>query len=306
MIKDAGDDPDVTDGLAIGAQVRETPGRFEIEAGAGVGTVTSPGLSVAPGSPAVNPVPREAILRELKAGAPGGATVTILAPGGEELARKTLNPRLGIVGGISILGTTGRVEPWSVEAMRESLVPQLDVARARGRRSLVFVLGAKGRRLAEAAGFDSEAIVETGNELGWMLEQAVARGFESVTVRGHVGKLAKLAAGIYDTHSREADARLVTLAAFAGACGVPAEGVRRILRMATAEEAAAFLVELGAGDALEEVAREAAVRARERYELDVRVVILNWEGAVLADSGFEAGPPREADLGSTADSGSPS
>ena len=105
--------------------------------------------------------------------------------------------------------------------MRESLVPQLDVAVAQGRTDLVFVLGSKGRRLAVEAGVDERDVVETANEVGWMLEQAAERGFRTVTLRGHVGKLVKLAAGIFDTHSRVADARLVTLAAYAGAGGVP-------------------------------------------------------------------------------------
>ncbi len=284
VIKDAGDDPDVTDGLAIGARVEDSPGIFAVKAGAGVGTVTLPGLPIPPGEPAVNPVPRAAILDELARMRPGGATVTILAPGGEELARKTLNPRLGIVGGISILGTTGRVEPWSVEAMRDSLLPQLDVALAQGRTDLVFVLGSKGRALAAKAGADERALVETANEIGWMLERAAERGVTSVTLRGHVGKLVKLAAGIFDTHSRLADARLVTLAAYAGAAGTPAEEVRSILQATTADIAAARLIELGRADVLRDVAAAAAAACRERYGLPVEVVLLDRDGVELARS----------------------
>lgn len=284
VIKDAGDDPDVTHGLAIGARVDDTPGVFAVRGGIGVGTVTLPGLPVAPGGPAINPVPREAILSELRRRLPDGATVTISAPGGEALATKTLNPRLGIVGGISILGTTGRVEPWSVEAMRDSLVPQLDVALAQGRTELTFVLGSKGRRLAVAAGTDERDVVETANELGWMLERAAERGVGRVSLRGHVGKLVKLAAGIFDTHSRVADARLVTLAAYAGAGGVPAEEIRTILGMTTADLAAAHLLGLGRADVLAEVASVAATACRERYGLPVDVVLLDRDGVVLAAS----------------------
>jgi cobalt-precorrin-5B (C1)-methyltransferase len=255
--------------------------------GEGVGQVTLPGLSVEVGLPAINPAPREAIRGELRRLRPTGATATILAPGGEVLGARTLNPRLGIVGGISILGTTGRVEPWSVEAMRDSLKPQLDVARALGRTSLVFVVGAKGRRLAVDAGFAGDDVVETANELGYMLEQAAERGFREITVRGHVGKLVKLAARIFDTHSRVADARLVTLAAYAGAGGLPAKEIRAMLAMTTADLAAKRLLELGRRDVLVEVARAAATACRERYGLEVRVVMLDREGGLLASSDEE-------------------
>jgi cobalt-precorrin-5B (C1)-methyltransferase len=194
---------------------------------------------------------------------------------------------LGIEGGISILGTTGRVEPWSVEAMRDSLAPQLDVARALGRREVVFVLGSKGRRLAQEAGTDPRDVVETGNELGWMMEQAAERGFGRVTVRGHVGKLVKLAAGIFDTHSRLADGRLVTLAAYAGAGGVAPAEIRALLGMTTADLAAQRLLELDRADVLREVALAGAAACRRRYGLPVRLVLLDRDGALLADSGWE-------------------
>ncbi len=283
VVKDAGDDPDVTNGLAIGAYVENTPGVHAVKAGEGVGVVTLPGLAIEPGAPAINPAPRDAILGELRRSRPAGATATILAPGGEDLARRTLNPRLGIVGGISILGTTGRVEPWSVEAMRDSLVPQLDVAAARERSDLVFVLGSKGRRLAESAGADPRDVVEVANEVGWMLERAAERGFVGVTVRGHVGKLVKLAAGIFDTHSRVADARLVTLAAYAGAAGVAPDEIQGMLAMTTADLAAARLNELGRADVLSTVAAAASAACRERYGLPVRVVLLDRDGVVLGE-----------------------
>jgi len=284
VTKDGGDDPDVTDRLRIGAEVYRTEDGFSIEAGEGVGRVTLPGLAVEPGQPAVNPVPRESILEEVRHRLPLGATVRLHVPGGEKAARRTLNPRLGIIGGISILGTTGRVEPWSVEAMRDSLLPQLDIAGARGRSKLVFVLGSKGRRLAVEAGFPEENIVEVANEIGWMLGQAAQRGFRGVTVRGHVGKLAKLAAGIFDTHSRTADGRLVTLAAYAGAAGVDPEDIRRILAQTTAEAAASHLVELGRTDALYEMARAGAASCTGRYAIPVRLVVLDRAGNILADS----------------------
>jgi cobalt-precorrin-5B (C1)-methyltransferase len=298
VVKDAGDDPDVTHGLAIGASVEETPGVFMVRGGVGVGTVTLPGLPVDPGEPAINPVPREAILGELRRAFPQGATATIHAPGGEELAGRTLNPRLGIVGGISILGTTGRVEPWSVEAMRESLEPQLDVAAARGRTDLVFVLGSKGRRLAVRAGTPEEDVIEVANEVGWMLERAAEHGFRSVTVRGHVGKLVKLAAGMFDTHSRVSDARLVTLAAYAGVAGLTPEQIRTILGMNTADQAARHLAAMGRGDVLALVAEAGARACADRFGLPVRLVMVDREGNVVGESGISAsanGDPLSGD-----------
>ena len=159
------------------------------------------------------------------------------------------------------------------------------MAVARGRTDPVFVVGSKGRRLAVEAGADDADIVETANEVGWMLEQAAERGFARVTVRGHVGKLVKLAAGIFDTHSRVADARLVTLAAYAGALGVPADEIRAMLGMTTADLAAARLLELGRADVLREVAAVAARACTERYGIEVRIVLLDRDGSVLAAAG---------------------
>jgi cobalt-precorrin-5B (C1)-methyltransferase len=185
--------------------------------------------------------------------------------------------------------------------MRESLAPQLEVAAALGRTDLVFVLGSKGRRLAVDAGVDDRDVVETANEVGWMLEQAAERGFRRVTVRGHVGKLVKLAARIFDTHSRVADARLVTLAAYAGAAGVDTAEVRAILAATTADLAAQRLQELGRADVLADVARAGAQACRERYGVAVAVVLLDREGRLLAQASSDGDPAVFSD-----DPGTPS
>jgi cobalt-precorrin-5B (C1)-methyltransferase len=150
-------------------------------------------------------------------------------------------------------------------------------------------VGSKGRRLAVDAGADDADIIETANEVGWMLEQAAERGIGRVTVRGHVGKLVKLAAGVFDTHSRVADARLVTLAAYAGALGVPADEIRALLGMTTADLAATRLLELGRRDVLREVAAVGARAATQRYGIEVRIVLLDRDGNVLAQA-----VPRDA------------
>ena len=173
VVKDAGDDPDVTNGVQIVACViGRLDGHFSVDGAEGVGRVTLEGLPVKPGEAAINPVPLKYILGEAERVLPRGADVTISIPEGEELASQTFNPRLGIIGGLSVLGTTGRVEPWSSAAYQESLLPQLDIARAAGVKRPVLVPGAKGERAALAAGCDQKAIVQTGNFTGMMLAAA--------------------------------------------------------------------------------------------------------------------------------------
>ncbi|MBE3581703.1 MAG: cobalt-precorrin-5B (C(1))-methyltransferase [Thermoanaerobacteraceae bacterium] len=232
VIKDAGDDPDITHGAAV--QVRARPGGrgITLKAGRGVGKVTLPGLAVPVGEPAINPVPRAMIFAAVRDFIPEGEGVelTISIPGGEELARRTLNPHLGIVGGLSILGTTGIVEPMSEEALRVSLLPQIDVARAAGFRAIVLTPGRRGQRQAvEGYGLPERAVILSGNYIGDLLKACAERGLKKVLLWGGVGKLVKVAGGIFNTHSRTADARREIVAARAAAWGLPPEGVQAIL-----------------------------------------------------------------------------
>ncbi|MEK7822409.1 MAG: cobalt-precorrin-5B (C(1))-methyltransferase CbiD, partial [Planctomycetota bacterium] len=175
-----------------------------IDGGEGVGRVTKPGLRVPPGQAAINPVPRDMIQ---SAAAPllkkwSGLEVTISVPGGEELARKTFNPRLGILGGISIIGTTGIVRPMSQEALKDSITACLDVARALGHETTVLVPGNLGERACQRNfKLPQEQVVEMGNFLGFTLVEAAKRGFRRIILAGHPGKLAKLLRGDLDTHS---------------------------------------------------------------------------------------------------------
>lgn len=290
VVKDAGDDPDVTDGLTIFAEARPAPAGIVLRGGEGVGVVTRPGLPVPVGEPAINPVPRRLILREVAAVLPPGrgAEVTISVPGGAEVAARTFNPRLGIVGGISILGTTGVVKPMSEEAYRESLGCAVDVAVAEGRRELVFVPGRTGEKLAVQLGFPVEVVLQISNFVGYMLERAAAAGARAVLLLGHLGKLLKVAGGIFHTHSRVADARGEILAALAAAEGAPPPLVARLLGTSTVEEAVPLLRAAG----LERVFAAAAARASRRAEdfvrgkLRVGTVLLGRDGEVL---GYDAG-----------------
>lgn len=213
--KDGGDDPDNTHGILISStvEITEEP-RVIIKGGEGVGIVTRRGLPVLPGKAAINPVPEMMIKKEvsevLQAGK--GAIVTISVPEGEIIAKKTFNPRLGIVGGISILGTTGIVEPMSEEAFKDSLALDLKMTAADGLKKLVLVPGNHGRDMAHGFfGIAKKKIVKTSNYIGFMLEKCVEAGIGKVLIIGHMGKLIKLAGGIFNTHSKVADGRMEIL-----------------------------------------------------------------------------------------------
>jgi cobalt-precorrin-5B (C1)-methyltransferase len=211
--KEAGDDPDITQGVLVVARVSWCAG-YDImyEAGEGVGRVTKLGLSIPPGEPAINPGPRDMIRAAIREVTDRGVCVRISIPGGEELAKKTFNPRLGIVGGLSVLGTTGRVRPFSCQAIRCSVACELDVARAAGITHPVLVPGHIGERSARRhLNLIEDQLIEVGNEWGFVLEGLNKYNFEHVLLWGHPGKLAKLAHEEWDTHSsRSASAVEIT------------------------------------------------------------------------------------------------
>ncbi|MHB1390068.1 MAG: cobalt-precorrin-5B (C(1))-methyltransferase CbiD [Thermoleophilia bacterium] len=282
VIKDAGDDPDITNGVRIIACVTAAlDGRFPVDGAEGVGRVTLPGLAVKTGRAAINPVPLKYIRKEARRVLPRGAEVVISIPAGEELARKTFNPRLGILGGLSILGTTGRVEPWSSVAYQESLLPQLDVALAAGVRRPVLVPGAKGERAALGAGFKPGAIVHAGNYFGMMLAAAKERGFKRVTLVGHAAKLAKIARGDFDTHSRHSAMPLDVLAASATAMGLSARRVAAMRLLPTTEAAIRRLQRTHDLQVLDDVAGRVAAAVRREYHIQADIVLTDGGGRVV-------------------------
>jgi cobalt-precorrin-5B (C1)-methyltransferase len=211
--KDAGDDPDITQGVLVVARVAWGAGQdIMFAAGEGVGRVTKHGLTIPPGEPAITPGPRAMIRSALAEVTGRGVCVTISIPGGEELAKKTFNPRLGIVGGLSVLGTTGRVRPFSCQAIRCSVACELDVAKAAGITHPVLVPGHIGERSARRhLKLREDQLIEVGNEWGFVLDGLEKYNFEHVLLWGHPGKLAKLAAEEWDTHSsRSASAVEIT------------------------------------------------------------------------------------------------
>jgi len=286
VIKDAGDDPDVTDGLAIHAEARRAGEGIHIKAGEGVGVVTRPGLPCPPGRPAINPGPMAMIKSEVGGVLPPGCGVeiTISVPGGEAVAPRTMNPRLGIKGGISILGTTGIVEPMSEEAWKYSLALQVSQAAALGHTSLVLTPGRKGAGWAvQKYGLPVDAVVCMGNFVGYMLEQCVYRGVKRVLLFGHQGKLVKVAAGIFHTHSRVADARLETVVAHAALAGAKRDVLKRLWSSVTVEETAGILQSAGLGFLFDRLAALASRRAaaHARGCLQVGTVLTSLEGEIL-------------------------
>ena len=214
-----------------------------------------------------------------------GVEIMLSIPGGEELAARTLNPQLGIVGGLSVLGTTGVVEPMSAAAFWRSLIPQLDVARALGHRRVVLVPGKMGRRHAlRLLPMAPEAVIVTGNFIGQLLQACVAKGIEEAVLCGHIGKLVKVAGGIADTHSSVADARREVLVAHAALAGLPLAVLRELMGHNTAEESAGFLQNRGFAFVLVSVAEAVAAKAAAMTKGRLRTgcLLLDLQGCVLA------------------------
>jgi cobalt-precorrin-5B (C1)-methyltransferase len=286
VVKDAGDDPDNTDGLTIYATVRlrNDPG-ISLKGGEGVGVVTKPGLQVDVGEAAINPIPREMICRAVLEYLPPEQGLEIMnsVPDGRERALKTLNPVLGIMGGISILGTTGIVEPMSEEAFRHSLAPQIDVALAAGYTSLVFTPGKIGENIARKYQIPTAITILTSNFIGYMLGEASRRGVKDVILFGHIGKLVKVAGGIFYTHSKIADGRMDIIAAEAAHMGATATQVGEILTCVTTEATLPILTAAGLQDIFNRLAKRASLRAAQHVHNTLRVgtVMVSLQGTVL-------------------------
>lgn len=234
--KDAGDDPDITNGVGITAAVRRAPEGVMIDGGAGVGRVTRPGLAMPVGAAAINPGPRAQITAALEraareCGYTGGFSVIISTENGEELAKQTYNGHLGVVGGLSILGTSGVVEPMSEKALVDTILLELDSLYAGGQRTAFLCPGNYGADFArDTLGLDLEKAVKCSNFIGEALDHAVFRGFDDILLVGHAGKLVKLAAGVMNTHSSVADGRQEIFTAHAALCGAGRETLEGLMQ----------------------------------------------------------------------------
>ncbi len=303
--KDAGDDPDVTDGAEIRALVFKNPpenkrfwyqdpaypGLF-LTGGRGVGLVTRPGLACPVGAPAINPVPRQMIFAAAQAarreaGRPDCPLYLVIAvPAGAALAAKTFNPRLGICGGISILGTSGIVKPMSEEALVETIRLDVRVRAAAGKRYLAVVPGNYGTAfLRENAGLSEEELIRCGNFFGDTMRILGEETIEGALVAGHIGKLVKVAGGVLNTHSRFGDRRMEILAGLAGEAGADERLRRLLLAQNTAEEAAETLQKAGALDGTAALLAERAAQAlRAAGKIPVEVMVFSSRLGLLAET----------------------
>ena len=248
VVKDGGDDIDVTSGHRIAAQVEKIASGIEIEGGEGVGRVTKPGLEQPVGAAAINRVPRQMIAAALEeacaeSGYGGGLRAVISVPDGAAIAEKTFNPMLGIEGGISILGTSGIVEPMSERAIVDTIALEIRQAAAGGARRLLLTPGNYGMDFLRRSGVDTQGIpcVKYSNFIGDAIDIAVTEGIKSALVVGHIGKLVKLAGGIMNTHSRVADCRSELFCAHAALCGADRALCRALMDAVTTDECIALL-----------------------------------------------------------------
>jgi cobalt-precorrin-5B (C1)-methyltransferase len=243
--KDSGDDPDITNGIFIYVKVFKTDAGMSVDGGEGVGRVTQKGLEREIGEAAINGVPKEMILSALNEAAKkydyaGGLAAVIYVPNGKEIAKKTFNPRLGIKGGISILGTTGIVEPMSDKAMVDTIELEIRKLKALGKNYAALVPGNYGEVFIKE-NITKENVIKCGNFIGEAVELCVIHELSGTLIVGHIGKLIKLAAGIMNTHSKFADARIETIVFFALTAGAGIGVLRKLADCATTDEAVEIL-----------------------------------------------------------------
>ncbi|MBP5606090.1 MAG: cobalamin biosynthesis protein CbiD [Ruminiclostridium sp.] len=249
--KDSGDDPDITNGILVFSKVSKAAEGIVIRGGEGVGTVTKSGLDQPVGASAINSVPRKMITDEVrtvaeKYGYNGGFEIEISIPGGEELAKRTFNPRLGIVGGISVIGTSGIIEPMSNAALVDTIRTEIKMRQAEGHRTLLFTLGNYGENfIRRELPLDLEKSVKISNFIGDAIDIALEYGFRGILIIGHIGKLVKLGAGIMNTHSSHADGRMDVLVTCGALAGADPEALRKLPGCATVDAALDILDEQG-------------------------------------------------------------
>ncbi len=291
--KDSGDDPDVTNGICIYADVQKQAQEIVILGGDGVGVVTRPGLSVPVGQPAINPGPRAQITAAVTTAAQqaeytGGLQITISAENGDQIAKQTYNEHLGIVGGISILGTSGIVEPMSESALMDTTHLELDSLYAAGARKVLICPGNYGADFArDQLGLDLDQAVKCSNFIGDALDYAAWKGFQQIFLVGHAGKLVKIAAGVMNTHSSVADGRQEIFTAHAALCGAPHDTLQTLMQSVTIDACLEVLDQVNLRDpVLERIGK--AIDERLHYRLrgkaEIGYLMFTNQSGVLAQS----------------------
>lgn len=290
VIKDAGDDPDCTHGAELIAEVelKRAPG-VAIIGGPGVALVTKSGLGLEVGTPAVNPVPRrnitEMVEAELAASPYRGAIVTISVPRGEEMAKETINARLGLIGGISILGTSGIVRPYSTAAFKASVIQAIDVAHARGLGHVVLTTGGKSESYAMQLmrGLPEEAFIQMGDFVGTAVRHCARRRLQLATLVGMIGKLSKMADGKMQTHAAGSEVNMALLASLAAETGASADLCRRILAANTARHVLEICKEAGVTGLTATICRKVVEYTQQHAGggLKVHAFLIDFNGAPL-------------------------
>lgn len=288
--KDGGDDPDVTNGLLVYSSVRKAAQGVRILGGKGVGRVTKAGLDQPVGEAAINSVPRKMISEAVsdiarKQGYEGGFEVTVSVPGGEAIAAKTFNPRLGIVGGISILGTTGIVEPMSNSAVTGTIRAEEKMRRAEGKKSLLMTVGNYSKSfLAEVMPDMLDNSVMCSNFIGDGIDIAMELGFERLLLIGHIGKLVKLGAGIMNTHSSQADGRMEVLVTCGVSAGVSIDVLKMLPDCATVDAALELLDNVGMREKTAAVLMERIeyyLKAKAKGVMDIGAVTFSYKYGII-------------------------
>ena len=292
--KYSGDDPDVTDGLLIFAKVERCGGdQILLDGGAGVGRVTKPGLEQQIGQAAINKVPRKMITEEVSGvcreyGYSGGVKVLISIPEGEETAKKTFNPRLGITGGLSVLGTSGIVEPMSEKALTETIYLEMKMLHESGCSYCYAVPGNYGIAfLTESLRIDPDLAVKCSNYVGETIDDARLLGMKGLLLIGHVGKFIKLAAGVMNTHSRQADCRMEVFASHAAMAGADTDTVKAVMDCLNTTEAVRILKGKGLlQDVMKTVMEriEFYLRQRAGEELQIGAIVFSSEEGILGQT----------------------
>ncbi len=288
--KDSGDDPDVTDKILVYSTVSYEKSGITVDGGEGVGRVTKKGLKQQIGKAAINPVPRKMIEEQLKTAASdysydGGLKAVISVPMGIQIAKKTFNPRLGIEGGISILGTTGIVEPMSEQALIDTISVELDVRRAQNEEFIIVTPGNYGQDfLRDNLGIAVDKCVKCSNFIGDTIDMCIEKGFKSMLLVGHIGKLSKLGCTIYNTHSRYADGRMEAFALCAALCGAEREVLENILGCITTDAALEILKKEGIFDEtikMLEKRIDRSLKLRAKGSIEIGMITFSEEYGIL-------------------------
>lgn len=288
--KDSGDDPDVTDKILVYSTVSYEKSGITVDGGEGVGRVTKKGLKQQIGEAAINPVPRKMIEEQLKTAASdysydGGLKAVISVPMGIQIAKKTFNPRLGIEGGISILGTTGIVEPMSEQALIDTISVELDVRKAQNEEFIIVTPGNYGQDfLRDNLGIAVDKCVKCSNFIGDTIDMCIEKGFKSMLLVGHIGKLSKLGCTIYNTHSRYADGRMEAFALCAALCGAEREILENILGCITTDAALEILKKEGIFDEtikMLEKRIDRSLKLRAKGSIEIGMITFSEEYGIL-------------------------